>query len=382
MAPDRDRTIDTPGASFYLSPLSTDCGRSRLIEMKPVLHTGRVRRLLVRSTNWIGDAVMTTPAIRSIRRNFPGARITLLAKPWVLPVFARSSHVDRFLVYDVQGRHRGVAGRWRLVNDIRRGRFDAVILLQNAFEAALITAAAGIPMRIGFDTDGRTLLLTHPVRRPPGIKRRHQTDYYLQILRGAGLAAGDSRLELPLDEADRKRAARRLADEGIDPTLPLVGLNPSATFGPAKQWPEDRYAALGDWIADRYGARVLIFGGPGDEILGQRIGDAMRCRPVNLAGRTDLVEAMALIGMLDLFVTNDSGLMHVGAALDVPLIAIFGSTNPVTTGPWGSRSRVVRTDVPCSPCLKPFCRYGHLDCMRRITVARLQREAAAVLGPS
>jgi len=349
--------------------------------MKPLMHTGRIRRLLVRSTNWIGDAVMTTPAVRSIRRNFPGARITLLAKPWVLPVFAHSPHVDGFLVYDVQGRHRGLAGRWRLVNDIRRGRFDAVILLQNAFEAALITAAAGIPVRIGFDTDGRALLLTHPVRRPVGIRQRHQTDYYLQILRGVGLVAGDSRLELPLAEADRQQAARRLADEGLDPNLPLVGLNPSATFGPAKQWPEERYAALGDWIADRYRARILIFGGPGDASLGRRIADVMRTRPVNLAGRTDLAEAMALIGMLDLFVTNDSGLMHVAAALDVPLVAIFGSTNPVATGPWGSRSRVVRTDVPCSPCLQPTCRYGHLDCMRRITVARLQQEAAAVLDP-
>lgn len=350
--------------------------------MKPVVRTGQIRRLLVRSTNWIGDAVMTTPAIRSIRRNFPGARITLLAKPWVLPVFARSPHVDRFLVYDVRERHRGAAGRWRLVNDIRRERFDAAILLQNAFEAALITAAAGIPARIGFDTDGRALLLTHPVRRPAGLEQRHQTDYYLQILRGAGLVVGDSRLELPLAEADRKRAARRLAQEGVDPRLPLVGLNPSATFGPAKQWPEDRYATLGDWIADRYGAQVLIFGGPGDQPLGQRIATAMRCRPVNLAGRTELAEAMALIDRLDLFISNDSGLMHVAAALDVPLIAIFGSTNPVTTGPWGSRSRVVRTNVPCSPCLKPTCRYGHLDCMRRITVARLQQEAAAVLGPS
>jgi heptosyltransferase II len=348
--------------------------------MKAVIHTGRIRRLLVRSTNWIGDAVMTTPAIRSIRRNFPGARITLLGKPWVLPVFSHSPHVDRFLIYDIQGRHRGVAGRWRLVNDIRRERFDAVILLQNAFEAALIAAAAGIPVRIGFDTDGRTLLLTHPVRRPPGIQQRHQTDYYLQILKGAGLMAGDSRLELPLAKADRQRAARRLAQEGIDPIQPLVGLNPSATFGPAKQWPEDRYAALGDWIADRYGAQILIFGGPGDESMGQRISNAMRCRSLNLAGRTELAEAMALIGGLDLFITNDSGLMHVGAALDVPLIAIFGSTNPVTTGPWGRRSWVVRTDVPCSPCLQPTCRYGHLDCMRRITVARLQQEVAAILG--
>jgi heptosyltransferase-2 len=339
---------------------------------RPMIRTGRVRRLLVRSTNWIGDAVMTTPAIRSIRRAFPTSEITLLAKPWVVPVFARSPQVDHFLVYDVKGRHQGLAGRWRLVRELRAGRFDAAILLQNAFEAALITAAAGIPIRIGFDTDGRALLLTHPVRRPVELKQRHQTGYYLEILRGQGLAVGDAHLELTLAIKDRYRATQRLAAEGIRPGTILAGLNPSATFGPAKQWPEDRYAALGDWI--------LIFGGPGDEALGQRIAGGMRHRTVNLAGRTDLAEAMALIGALDLFITNDSGLMHVAAALDVPLIAIFGSTNPVTTGPLASRSRVVRTDVACSPCLKPHCRYGHLDCMRRITVERLQAEVAAVLG--
>jgi heptosyltransferase-2 len=342
----------------------------------------RIQRLLVRATNWIGDAVMTTPAIRSIRRAFPGARITLLAKPWVVPIFAHSPHLDRCLVYDVQGRHRGIAGRWRLVRDLRAGRFQAAILLQNAFEAALITAAAGIPVRIGFDTDGRRLLLTHPLRRPPGIRKRHQTEYYLAILAGIGLPAGDARLEIPLAEADRRRAVHRLTAAGIAPGAPLVGLNPSATFGPAKQWPEERYAALGDWIAEQYGARVLVFGGPGDQALGQRIAGAMRRPAVSLAGRTDLAEAMALIGMLDLFVTNDSGLMHVAAALDVPQIAVFGSTNPVTTGPLAPRSRVVRTDVACSPCLKPHCRYGHLDCMQRIGVERLQREVAAILGPS
>ena len=341
----------------------------------------RVKRLLVRSTNWIGDAVMTTPAIRSIRRAFPGAEITLLAKPWVIPVFAHSPHIDRCLAYDIQGRHQGLAGRWRLVHDLRAGRFDAAILLQNAFEAALITAAARIPMRIGFDTDGRRLLLTHPVHRPEGIKQRHQTGYYLEILRGAGLPVGDRRLELFLARADRQRADQRLAAMGIRPGQFLAGLNPSATFGPAKQWPEDRYAALADWLVERYRARVLIFGGPGDQVLGRRIAAVMHHEAINLAGSTDLAEAMALIAALSLFITNDSGLMHTAAALNVPLVAVFGSTDPVATGPLGSLSRVVRTDVPCSPCLKPQCRYGHLDCMRRITVERLQQEVAGILGP-
>lgn len=338
-----------------------------------------IRRLLIRSTNWIGDAVMTTPAVRALRRSFPGACISLLAKPWVAPVFAHSPRVDRILRYDVDGRHKGAAGRLRLVSDLRKERFDAAVLLQNAFEAALISFLAKIPVRVGFDTDGRRLLLTHPVHLSPAVEKRHQTAYYLAMLTGAGLSAKDPSLELFVGEKDKKAAQAALS--ALPGAGPLVGINPSATFGPAKQWPPERYARLGDWMAERYGARVLIFGGPGDRELGRRIAGRMRRTPLDLSGRTDLAAAMALIAELDLFVTNDSGLMHVAAALDVPLVAVFGSTDPVATGPVGARSRVVRTDVPCSPCLKPHCRYGHLDCMRRIGVGRLQEAVAALLGP-
>ncbi len=338
-----------------------------------------IRRLLIRSTNWIGDAVMTTPAVRAIRQNFPESRISILAKPWVAPVFEHSPHVDEVLVYDAKGRHRKFDGTLRLARDLRKHRFDAAILLQNAIEAGLIAFLAGIPVRIGFDTDARRLLLTHPVRCTRQIKSIHQTGYYLEILKGVGLYAGPRTLELFPGRKDQQRAGAILANHGIGPGDVLIGLNPSATFGPAKQWFPERYAALGDRLNAALGARILIFGGPGDRALGAQICRMMASRAVDLSGRTSLGEAMALIGRCRAFVTNDSGLMHVAAALKTPLVAVFGSTNAITTRPYSDTSRVIREPMDCSPCLKPVCPLGHMDCMGAITVDRVFRMVEGLL---
>lgn len=328
----------------------------------------KIKRLLIRSTNWIGDAVMTTPAVRAIRHNFPDAHISMLAKPWVAPVFAHSSHVDEIIIYEANGRHHGIAGTVRLAKDLRAYRFDAAILLQNAIEAALIAFMAGIPNRIGFDTDARRLLLTHPVRCTRAIKTIHQTGYYLKMVEGAGLVTGPSTLELSLNPADQERAGQLLADLGIAPTSRLIGLNPSATFGPAKQWFPQRYAALGDRLHQDLDVTILIFGGPSDRELGRTISSLMTAPAIDLSGRTSLGEAIAVIDRCHAFVTNDSGLMHVAAALDTPLVAIFGSTNFITTSPFSDTSRIVRVPIECSPCMQPVCPLGHMNCMKRVTV--------------
>ena len=330
--------------------------------------TRHVNRLLIRSTNWIGDAVMTTPSVRAIRHNFPGARISLLAKPWVVPVFAHSPHVDEIIVFDAKGRHKGFGGTIRLARDLRTYRFDAAIFLQNAIEAALIAFMAGIPVRIGFDTDARRLLLTHPVRCTKAIKTIHQTGYYLKMLEGAGLVTGPSSLELRVGAQDRHAAEQILSTRGITPGHRVVGLNPSATFGPAKQWFPERYAALGDRLNREHDAVILIFGGPSDRELGQTISRMMTAPTIDLSGQTSLGEAMALIDRCDGFVTNDSGLMHVAAALNTPLVAIFGSTNWTTTSPYSPTSRIVRVPIECSPCMQPVCPLGHMNCMKRVTV--------------
>jgi heptosyltransferase-2 len=330
-----------------------------------------IKRLLIRSANWIGDAVMTTPAVRAIRKGFPNTHISLLVKPWVAPVFENSEHIDQLLIYDGERRHKGFSGKFRLARDLKKYNFDAAILMQNAFEAALITFLAGIPIRIGYSTDARRLLLTHAVPCTKEIKKKHQTEYYLNILCGIGLTRDGRDLYLKLSQKDRLRAEKILLEQHLSLEDKLIGINPGATYGPAKQWSPDRYANLADRIQALFGVRVIIFGGPGDKMLGRKISQKMRHRPVDLSGNTSLGEAMALIERCDLFITNDSGLMHVAAALDVPLVAVFGSTNPVATGPLGSNSKVVQAAVPCSPCLKSECPEGHLNCMDQIDVDRV-----------
>jgi len=311
---------------------------------------------------------MTTPAVRAIRKRFPNSHVSLLAKPWVMPVFENSEHIDRLLIYDDKGRHKGIFGKFRLARDLKKYHFDAAILLQNAFEAALITFLAKIPLRVGYNTDVRQLLLTHAVSCTDEIKKQHQTDYYLNIIRGIGMKEDNRALYLELNQRDRLRAEKTLLEQHLSLDDKIVGINPSATYGPAKQWPLDRYAHLADKIQAFTGGRIIIFGGPNDRKLGKKISQKMQHRPIDLSGKTSLGEAMALIERCDLFITNDSGLMHVAAALDVPLIAVFGSTNSITTGPLSQNSRIVQVPLECSPCLRPECPKGHLNCMDQISV--------------
>ncbi len=334
-----------------------------------------IENILIRSTNWIGDAVMTTPAIRGVRKNFPNARIAILAKPWTAPVFQNNPHVDEIIPYEASG----AGGRVALAGQLKQRGFDAAILFQNAFEAALIAYLARIPIRIGYARDMRAPLLTHPVACTKNIRKLHQTHYYNEILKGAGLTPDGSRLELYVSPSERKTAAEILKRENIEASDRVVGINPSATFGSAKQWFPERFAEVSDRLNREFGTKTLVFGGPGDKELGERIKGIMNSKAVDLSGKTTLKEAIALISRCDLFVTNDSGLMHVAAALNAPQIAIFGSTDHVATGPRNERARIVRSDLPCAPCLERQCRLGHRKCMEKISVENVLQIARRIL---
>jgi len=335
------------------------------------------KKILVRSTNWIGDAVMTTPAVRTIRENFPDSEITMLVHPWVSDVFRYSPRIDQLFLYDKKGQHQGLRGMLRLAGELRLQDYDCAILLQNAFEAALITLAAGIPVRGGYTTDARGLLLTHGVDKIPELISKHQVHYYQRMVRGLGLVPAATELELfiPGDQIDgAKERVEQLS--GLAPgTAPLIGFNPGAAFGPAKRWPTEKFAELADMLCRRTDARILLFGSAADRetaaaILAQA-GRGAAGRLIDLTGQTSLIEAMALIGECDVFVTNDSGLMHVAAALHTPMAAIFGSTDHIATGPFSDNATVIRKPLACSPCKKTHCPEKHFRCMKMISSAEV-----------
>ncbi len=330
---------------------------------------GEAGRIVVRANNWIGDVVLSTPAFHALRARFPRAEISVLAKPWVIPILRHNPDIDRILLYDAQGRHRGLLGVHRLGRDLRAERFDAAFLFQRAFEAAWIARIGRIPVRVGYDTDGRRWLLTHAVPASRETLLVHRVEHNLALLEAVGIPAANRELVLCAGGADLNRARTRLAGLGIGMDERLFGLSPGATFGSAKRWPAERFAAVAEALAGQGRARGLVFGGPSEKSIGDEVvRKAPRANLVNLAGLTDLEEAVALIGLCGLFLTNDSGLMHAAAALDVPLAAVFGPTDPRTTAPWSRRHVLIRKEgVLCSPCLKRDCDKDH-RCMDLITV--------------
>jgi heptosyltransferase-2 len=345
-----------------------------------------IERLLVRGTNWVGDAIMSVPALREIRRVFNHARITLLVRPWVRDVYSGCDFVDDILVFDKESIHRGWSGFNQLVAELKGQRFDAAILLQNAFEAAFLTWRARIPLRLGYARDGRGFLLSHPCRIDPDVKQEHQAYYYLGILSGSGLIESWKSptpldIRLPLMPEYGRKAQAILNSLGSGAEELILGLNPGAFYGGAKRWLTDRYAAVADALAAKYKCRVLIFGAANERRIADEIAAAMSHKPFDLAGQTALGELMGLLSECDLLITNDSGTMHLAAALDVPQLAIFGSTSAMATGPLSSAAEVIRHSVDCSPC---FLRECPIDfrCMKAVTVKEVLQAAERKLRPS
>jgi len=327
--------------------------------------------ILVRSQNWIGDVVVATASLRCVRRSFPGASISVLAKPWVIPILVHNPHIDEIIEYDGKGIHVGMGGTLRLSRYLRARRFNGAILLQRAFEAALIAFLARIPQRMGYTTDARGLLLTHRARAVKEEFNIPRLEHDLKLLEGFGLKVDEKELLLPIGTEQKGGAEQRLRALGIEMDEPLVGFSPGAVGSVLKRWYPERFAELGARIRGACPGRVLLFGSPDEKELGDEI-CRMAADPglVNLAGHTTLDEAIALIGLCGMFVTNDSGLMHVAAALDVPLVCIFGPTDPTRTAPWSQRYVLVRDEgVACYGCKMRKCDQDHM-CMDRITVER------------
>ncbi len=321
-------------------------------------------RILIRATNWVGDAVMCVPALQVIRERFPEAHITILAKPWVADLYARERFGDEVILYPAGGKTAKMNLVWRL----RQRRFDCAILLQNAFEAALIAFLAGIPNRIGYKRDGRGFLLTNAPAAPKrGEIPRHERYYYLELLRRAGLI-----------DAIPQTDAIRLDDRGVQ-RKHTIGVSPGAAYGSAKRWLPERFAEAASRVAKERNASVALFGSKDERALCEQVAAKMGdVRVTNYAGQTTLAQFIELAAQCEVFLTNDSGAMHISSALGIPTVAIFGATDDIATGPTGAHSVVVRETVECSPCLLRECPIDH-RCMTRVRAERVVEEALRLL---
>ena len=321
--------------------------------------------LLVRAPNWIGDVVLSLPALRDLKRAFPSSRLEVLARPWVAGLYEAVPEVDAILP------SQGVAADAAAL----RGRHDLGLLLPNSFASAFALWRAGVPERWGYATDARGALLTRSCRVSASVRGRSQVYYYRSMLEGLGLAVSgppDASLACPEAWAERGRAL--LGGPG-----PWIGVNPGAAYGTAKRWPPGRFAAAAALVARRAGAQVAIVGAASERPLAESVAEQLGSKARVLCGETTLAELVGVLRGLRLLLTNDSGPMHLAAALGTPLVAVFGSTDWSETSPVSDRARVVREETDCAPCLLRECPIDH-RCMTRVAVGRVAQSALELLA--
>jgi heptosyltransferase II len=326
-----------------------------------------VRQVLVRAPNWLGDAVMSLPVLAGLRRLFPLADITVLAVGRVAPLFAAQPEVTETISYPAG------QGKWQVLWNLR-GRFDVALALPNSMESALELWLVGVPSRVGYNTDARRLFLKEAVSGVQQLDGLHTVFYFLGLLKALGGVATFTPPTLYLTPEEAGQGARFLEEYRLPGRGPWVGLSPGAAYGPAKRWPADRFAALGRQLQQDLEARLVLLGGQAERGVAEEVKEELPHPVVDLVGRTELREALGILSRLQLLVTNDSGLMHAAAALGVPVVALFGSTDPGATGPFTDRATVIRHPLPCSPCFQRTCEEGYA-CLEAISVDEVTQAA-------
>ena len=332
-----------------------------------------LKKILMRGPNWVGDSILAIPAMKAVRARFPDAEITLLVRPWVAGVFKAAPFINRLWT---EPRPAGIGDWMRITSSIRKNRFDMALLFPNSFESAAMIFLGRVPQRVGYGTDGRRWLLTNSLK--PVREKRHQIHYYLDLAGAVSANVDQPSIAIEATTEERTQASRLLASSGIAADRHFLVLNPGAAYGSAKRWSEEGFADAGDTLAEEMDLDVVIIGSEVERTIAESIQRRMRSRVAVLNGQTSLETLIGVISGSSLVLTNDSGPMHMAAALGVPTVAVFGATDDVVTGPWGPHARVVKEPVECSPCMLRECPIDH-RCMTRVSADAVCRAAREVL---
>jgi len=335
-------------------------------------------KILIRATNWVGDAIMALPALRAVRKRFPGAEIAIVGRTYVADIYRDQEICNQLISYDSAGLHAGFSGRERLAAELRTQKFDVALLLQNAFDAAWLAWRANIPERIGYARDARSFLLTKAVPLPRlGEIPAHEKFYYLELLRRArwlDSVQDESFIGLHVPEEKRRSADEFLCKSGVRQGAIRIAIGAGASYGSAKCWPPPRFADVANRLQSETEADVILFGTAAEATVSTAIASEMTRPPIDITGQTAIADLPALLSQCHLFIGNDSGAMHVAAAVGLPIVAIFGPTDPFGTAPITLRCSIVQQKPYCSPCFLRRCPTDH-RCMTAITADMV--EAAA-----
>lgn len=330
--------------------------------------------LLIRSPNWIGDTVLSTPLVRTIKEKFKDINITILAKKYIKELWSNNPNIDEVISFDDNFR-----GYFELIKNLHSRKFDTVLILPNSFSSALITYMAGIKERIGYNTDVRGMLLT---KRIPlnGIRKKHLVYEYMEFSKIFGIEEDTIKLELFVTDEEKNKANEILKSrDGLNDLI--IGICPGATYGPAKRWKKDNWIKVAIKLMEKYNAKILIFGSLNENLLLTEINNSLENRGIIFPGNLNLRMLIVLINKCKVFISNDTGPMHIAASLKAPVVAIFGSSSPAWTGPLGDSNRVLHKNIPCSPCFKRSCdKKNPYECLNLIEPKEVLDEVESLLN--
>ena len=324
-------------------------------------------RIVIFNVNWLGDVLFSTAVIRNIRFNYPQSHIACIVPERCLPVLEGNPYLNEIIIFDEKGPHRGFSGKLAFIRDLKARGFDSVFLLHRSITRAFIAWAAGIRERIGYTSAKRGFLLTIKVR-PPDIRQVHRIDYYLGVLKGAGLAVKDRHTDFFFSESDRRAVEDFFQSHQVHARDVVIGLNPGGNWGP-KRWHKENFALLADRLVEEYGAKIIFTGSPDDKGLVYHIRSLMRFDAISACGSLSLKQFAALCARLSVFISADSGPLHISNAAGAKqIVALFGPTDPRLTGPVpAQRVAVIQKNIGCAiPCYAADCRDNR--CMKAISV--------------
>lgn len=339
-------------------------------------------KILVRGTNWIGDAVMTIPALRELRRIFPTAKISLHTRKWAQGIFQDASFIDEIIAFEKSGSK--IKDSLVQSKQLKNRNFDLSILFTNSFESALVYKIAGIPRRFGYAKEGRSFLLTDSVPMPAWKNERHEVFYYLNLIaeiensyfQRETVLENIPNANLEVSEERKVQARKILEKNGVDLSKKIVALGVGSTNSRAKRWQTESYAKLNDLLQNESDCNVILVGAFDEIEVSEKVHNKSEKKPIIVTGKTDLSEAVAVLSEIDLLISNDMGLAHVAPSVGTKTLVIFGPTNEKTTQPIGSE--IIRKNVDCAPCMLRDCPIDH-RCMTQISPAEVFEKARKML---
>lgn len=337
-----------------------------------------MENIIIRMPNWLGDLVMATPLLHDLRGHWPGAKITAMCQSNVCGLLIGNPYIDELFSFSKPNEFLRREEKRNIIERIRQGRYDLGILLPNSFSSAWLFFRGRVKERIGYVCDMRRWLLTKPVPFPKERGSEHLVRTYKRLLSPLGIPLSDTSPELFVTDEENQAAEALLRQHHVKPESKVVGINPGAAYGSAKCWLPERFREVTERLLEDPNITVVYFGDQAGAPLIKSICEGLPSRVVNLAGATTLRELVALISRCDVFLTNDSGPMHIAAALKVPLVALFGSTSDIATGPY-QHGEVIHKRVDCSPCYLRTCPID-FRCMKRIESDEVYLKLKKLLG--